>query len=96
MSRKSRFRFRLYVVDHTPNSDAALCNLTALCQAYVPNRYSIEIVDVLKEPQRALADGIFMTPTLVKLAPAPVRTIVGTLSQSQIVLRTLGLEDLAA
>ena len=39
-------------------------------------------MDVFREPKRALADGIFMTPTLVKLAPAPSRKIVGTLSQT--------------
>ena len=49
-------------------------------------------MDVFREPKRALADGIFMTPTLVKLAPPPVRRIVGTLSQTQTVLQALGLE----
>ncbi len=36
-----------------------------------------------------------MTPTLVKLAPSPVQMIVGTLSQTQIVLDALGLEFVA-
>ncbi|MNC93572.1 Circadian clock protein KaiB [compost metagenome] len=54
----------------------------------------IEIVDVFKEPKRALEDGILMTPTLVKLAPAPVRRIVGTLGDSQTVLLALDLETL--
>lgn len=48
-------------------------------------------MDVLKEPKRALADGIFMTPTLVKLGPAPARKIVGTLNQTETVLQALGL-----
>jgi len=48
-------------------------------------------VDVFLAPKRALAEGIFMTPTLLKLAPAPVRKIVGTLSQTGIVLQSLGL-----
>jgi circadian clock protein KaiB len=43
-----------------------------------------------------LTEGIRMTPTLVKLAPGPVRRIVGTLSQTQLVLETLGLENGAA
>ena len=55
----------------------------------------IEIVDVFKEPERALDDGIFLTPTLVKLLPLPIRRIVGTLSESDIVLRTLGLTGTA-
>jgi circadian clock protein KaiB len=43
-----------------------------------------------------MEDRIFMTPTLVKLAPGPVARIVGTLSQTDLVLQVLGLEDLAA
>ena len=42
------------------------------------------------------ADGIFMTPTLVKLAPSPTRRIVGTLSQTQPVMQALGLEAVGA
>ncbi|MDD5333234.1 MAG: circadian clock KaiB family protein [Rhodoferax sp.] len=55
-------------------------------------RYEIEVVDVFRQPQRALADAVFMTPTLIKLAPLPQRAIVGTLSQTQTVLQALGLE----
>jgi circadian clock protein KaiB len=49
-------------------------------------------VDVFKDPKRALADAIFMTPTLIRLAPLPVRRVVGTLSQIDLVLRALDLE----
>ena len=96
MSRRARFKFRLYVANDAPNSAQALANLTALCRAYLPDRHDIEIVDVFREPQRALAEGILMTPTLVKLAPSPGRRIVGTLSQTQPVLQALGLESSAA
>lgn len=95
MSRRTSFKFQLYVAGNAPNSAQAVANLSALCRIYLPDRHTIEIVDVLGEPKRALADGIFMTPTLVKLAPSPVRKIVGTLSQTQTVLLALGLETLA-
>ena len=90
------FKFRLYIAGDAPNSAQALANLTALCRERLPDRHAIEVVDVYLEPKRALADGIFMTPTLVKLAPFPPRKIVGNLSQTQTVLRALGLETLAA
>lgn len=86
------FKFRLYVAGDALNSVLARDNLAALCRAHLPGRHQIEVVDVFKEPKRALTDGIFMTPTLVKLAPSPVRKIVGTLSQTQPVLQALGLE----
>ena len=91
MSRRAVFRFRLYVAGDTRNSEQAIFNLKALCGAYLANCHEIEVVDIARHPDRALADGIFMTPTLVKLAPAPSRRIVGTLSQTQPVLQALGL-----
>jgi circadian clock protein KaiB len=96
MSRRALFKFRLYVAGATHNSAQALANLSALCRAHLPDRHEIEVVDVFREPKRALADGILMTPTLVKLAPSPVRRIVGTLSQTQVVLQALGLKTFAA
>lgn len=96
MSRRALFRFRLYVAGGAPNSAQAIFNLAALCRAHLPDRHEIEVVDVFREPKRALADGIFMTPTLVKLAPSPARRIVGTLSQAQPVLQALGLGAPAA
>ncbi len=95
MNRHVRFRFRLYVAGDAMNSVQALANLAALCREHLPDRHDIEVVDVFREPKRALADGVFMTPTLVKLAPFPVRRIVGTLSQTQPVLQALGLESVA-
>lgn len=90
------FRFRLYVAGDAPNSARAAANLAAICRAHLPDRHEIEVVDVFREPKRALADGIFMTPTLVRLAPSPARRIVGTLSQTPSVLQAFGVESLAA
>jgi circadian clock protein KaiB len=90
------YKFRLYVAGDAPNSTQAMANLTALCRIHLPDQHEIDIVDVFREPKRALDDGIFMTPTLVKLAPSPGRRIVGTLSQTQTVLQALGLESIAA
>ena len=84
------------LVSAAQNSAQALANLTALCRAHLAGRHEIEVVDVFREPMRALADAVFMTPTLVKLAPSPARRIVGTLSQTQTVLQALGLEAAAA
>ena len=96
MIARGLFKFRLYVAGDTQNSAQAVANLAALCRAHLPDRHHIEVVDVFREPKRALADGIFMTPTLVKIAPSPIRRIVGTLSQTQPVLQALGLETPAA
>jgi len=96
MSRRAQFKFRLYVAGDAHNSAQAVANLTALCRAYLRDRHSIEVVNVFREPKRALADRILMTPTLIKLAPSPApRRIVGTLSQTQPLLQAMGMETLA-
>ena len=51
--------------------------------ASCPKPHQVELIDVLVEPMRALADGVLMTPTLIKLAPLPVRKIVGSLSEAR-------------
>jgi circadian clock protein KaiB len=74
----------------------AKVNLGALCRRHLPGQYKIEIVDVHRNPARALLDGIYMTPALLKIAPSPVRMIVGTLSDSAGVLNALGLSSAGA
>ena len=96
MSRPGAFKFRLYVAGEAQNGVEAIANLRALCREYLPNRHSIEIVDVFTQPARALTDGIFMTPTLLVVEPTPVRRIVGSLSQPEVVLQTLGIGAFAA
>jgi circadian clock protein KaiB len=91
VTRRSHFKFRLYVADDTTNSTQATANLRALCQTHLAGRHEIEILDVFKEPQRAILEGIRMTPTLLKLTPLPIRRIVGTLTDTKRVLETLGL-----
>jgi circadian clock protein KaiB len=90
---RAEFKFRLYVAGDAQNSAQATTNLTAFCQTYLKNRHEIEVVNVFKHPKRALSEGILMTPTLVKLSPTPApQRIVGTLSQTQPLLRAFGLE----
>jgi circadian clock protein KaiB len=65
-------------------------NLKRLCEAHLTNRYEIEIIDLLKDPQRARGDEIIAVPTVVRQLPAPMRKIIGDLSDTERVL--LGLE----
>ena len=85
------FRFRQYVAGNTPNSALARANLDRLCRNHLQGRYQIEVVDVSRDPERALRDQIYMTPSLMRLAPSPVFMIVGTLSNTESVLQALGV-----
>ena len=83
--------FRIYIAADAPNSVRALANLYAICRKYFPESHRIEVIDVLKEPLRALGEAILVTPTLVKVSPAPEQQIIGNLSEEGEVLRALGL-----
>ena len=96
MNNRNLFKLRLYIAGDTENSAEAIANLTNICNTRLPGRHEIEVVDVFKEPKRALVDGIFMTPTLLVLSPPPLRRIVGTLSPTRAVLKSLGIGTMAA
>jgi len=62
-----------------------------LCDADLENSYEIEVIDLLKHPQRARQDQIVAVPTLVRKLPKPIRKIIGDLSSKERVLVGLGL-----
>lgn len=88
---KGAYVFRLYLAGGAPNSVRALANLYALCRKHFPDSHRIEVIDVLKEPLRALSEAVLVTPTVVKISPAPELQIIGNLSEEDEVLRALGL-----
>jgi circadian clock protein KaiB len=94
--KRATYRFRLYVTGGAQNSLLAIANLAEICQMHLADRSETEIVDVFRTPERALEDHVFMTPTLVTLAPRAIPRIVGTLSDRDPVLRALRLEVIAA
>jgi circadian clock protein KaiB len=89
-----KVKLRLYVTGSAPNSIAALANMQAVRAAL--DDHELEIVDVLERPERALADDVLVTPTLLKLAPRPSCRIVGNLSNIHQVLSSLGIVQGAA
>ncbi len=92
MSRK--VKLRLYVTGSAPNSIAALANLKAVRAAL--DEHELEVVDVLQRPERAVADDLLVTPTLLKVAPRPTCRIVGNLRDTHQVLTSLGIVQGAA
>ena len=84
---------RLYIADNAPNSARAVANLEAICNEHLGVKFKLEIIDVLEYPQRALADGVVVTPSLTKVSPSPVAKIVGNLSDKGGVLHALGIKE---
>ena len=89
------WQLRLYVMDRTSKSQAALANLKKLCEVHLKGRYRITVIDLLKKPQLAKGDQILAIPTVVRRLPSPVRTIIGNLSDTARVLIGLDLRPAA-
>ena len=85
------WELRLYVAGQTPKSLTAFANLKKLCEEHLQGKYSIEIVDLLKNPTLARGDQILAIPTLVRKLPEPMRKIIGDLSNTEKVLVGLDL-----
>jgi circadian clock protein KaiB len=86
----NKYILKLYVSGSSPRAQAAIANLERICEQDLAGRYTLEIVDVLKDPAAAESDKILATPTLVKRLPPPLRRVIGDLSDKDKVL--LGLE----
>lgn len=80
------WELRLYVAGQTPKSVAALVNLKRYCEQYMAGRYTLEVIDLLQNPQLAEGDQILAIPTLVRKVPEPIRKIIGDLSNEEKVL----------
>ena len=75
-----KWNLRLYTAGQSPKSLAALNNLKRICEEHLAGRYSIEVIDLLKNPRLAKDDEIVAIPTLVRKIPEPLRRIIGDLS----------------
>jgi len=82
---------KLYVTGQTVNSRRAIENLKSVLETELKGLYSLEVIDVLENPQLAEEDKIMATPTLMKVSPPPVRKIVGDFYDKEKVLSGLGL-----
>src|SRR5579863_10658673 len=87
----AQWELKLYVAGQTAKSLLAFANLKRICEDNLAGQYDIEVIDLLKNPQLAQGDQILALPTLVRRLPAPVRKIIGTLSNTERVLVGLDL-----
>ncbi len=81
----------LFITGATPNSTRAVNNIKQICEQYIPGKYSLEVVDVYQQNDIAETEQLVALPLLIKKFPGPERRMIGDLSDTQKVLRGLGI-----
>lgn len=89
-----RWELRLYVAGQTAKSVRAFANLRRICEEHLQGRCSIEVIDLLQNPELAKDDQIVAVPTLIRKVPEPLRKIIGDLSNEERVLVGLDVRTL--
>lgn len=85
-----KYQLKLYIAGRSAGAQRARANINRILEKELPGQYTLEVIDIMQDPQRAEQNRIVATPALVKEAPEPVRRVIGDLSDRDKVL--LGLD----
>jgi circadian clock protein KaiB len=88
---KDHIVLRLFITGATPNSIRAITNIKQICDDHFKGRYSLEVIDVYKEEIIAEREQLIALPLLIKQQPLPERRLIGDLSDTEKVLKALGI-----
>jgi circadian clock protein KaiB len=88
---KPLYEFVLFVAGASPHSLRAINNLQEICDAHFAGNYQIEVIDVYKDPEGAKDRQIIALPLLIRKHPQPERRLIGDLSDTDKVVKTLSI-----
>jgi circadian clock protein KaiB len=83
--------FRVFVAGESWRSQRVVRSLHELCADHGISRYSVEVIDVLEDPDRAERDRVLALPMVMRVAPEPAARVVGDLSDGPLAAEVLGL-----
>jgi len=87
------YELKLYVSGASPNSLRAIANVKNICEQHIPGQYALEVIDIYQQPVLAKEQQLVALPLLLKVHPLPSRRMIGDMSDSEKVLRGLGIEN---
>jgi circadian clock protein KaiB len=91
VEKKAEYMLRLFITGATPNSIRAVTNLKQICEEHLKGRYSLEIIDVYQQGAMAEQEQLIALPLLIRKEPLPEKRMIGDLSNTEKVLKGLGL-----
>ena len=91
-NKEAEYVLRLFITGATPNSVRAVTNLKQICEEHLKGRYILEIIDVYQQKRIAQEEQLVALPLLIKKRPLPEKRLIGDLSDTDKVLKGLGLK----
>ena len=82
----------LYIAGKTQKADRAIENINKYYEEHLQDGYVLEVVDLKEHPELAFSEQIIAIPTLIRKLPAPLRVLVGDLSDKEKVLVGLNIK----
>jgi circadian clock protein KaiB len=87
----AQFVFRVFSANRSDEMEKLMRGLKEIVEQHCDGSVHTEIIDVLNDPERAIKDKVFGTPTLIKDAPEPSLRVLGDLSDPRRILVLFGL-----
>lgn len=88
---KEKYVLRLFITGMTPNSKKAVENIKKICEEHLAGRYDLQVIDIYQQPLLAAEEQIIAAPTLIKMQPAPLKRLIGDMSDTVKVLSGLDI-----
>jgi circadian clock protein KaiB len=76
----SKYSLKLFIEGYALESARVIANLVRFCEEHLPDKYHLEIIDILEKPELAEKYKISHTPALVKETPNPPQKLMGEFS----------------
>src|SRR4051794_2867815 len=88
---EAHYSLRLFITGASPVSVRAISNIKNICEEYLTGRYDLEVIDVYQQPLLVKDEDITAVPVLIKKFPLPKKRLVGDMSDTNKVLKGLGI-----
>jgi circadian clock protein KaiB len=75
----------------SPKSLEAIENIKRFCDENLKDAFELEIIDIYKNPELASEQSIVFSPSLIKQLPLPKKVLIGTLKDTDKVIKALGI-----
>ncbi|RBQ09889.1 circadian clock KaiB family protein [Pedobacter miscanthi] len=85
------FNLRLFIAGSSPVSARAIKNIRDICEEFLKNRYTLEIIDAHQQPLLVRDENVTAIPMLIKKTPSPKKRLIGDFSNLEKVLIGLGI-----